>query len=74
MWQTIFSLICSAGYCDYYATAFIVMARSLGIPARTGNRLCGWQLGLFTDAVDNHRSAGAFVARSLLSTIWLDPL
>lgn len=32
------------GYCDYYATAFIVMARSLGIPARmaTGYAVGSW--------------------------------
>jgi transglutaminase-like putative cysteine protease len=32
------------GYCDYYATAFVVMARSLGIPARfaTGYASGSW--------------------------------
>ncbi|MFN8445821.1 MAG: transglutaminase-like domain-containing protein [Caldilineaceae bacterium] len=32
------------GYCDYYATAFVVMARSLGIPARiaTGYSVGYW--------------------------------
>ncbi len=25
-----------AGYCDYYATAFVVMARAVGLPARLG--------------------------------------
>ncbi len=55
------------GYCDYYATAFVVLARLAGLPARfvTGFAPGNW-LPTEQQWVD-HRSRGAFLAGGLLS-------
>lgn len=41
-----------AGYCDYYASAFVVMARTLGIPARLA---AGYAQGTYASEVDAYR-------------------
>lgn len=38
------------GYCDYYATAFVVMARAVGIPARLASGYVGGQYDFGTGA------------------------
>jgi transglutaminase-like putative cysteine protease len=49
------------GYCEYYASAFIVMARSLGIPARMVT-------GFFP--ADRDRDAGGFLYRERNAHAW----
>jgi len=49
------------GYCDYYATAFVVMARAVGIPARLASGYVG-------GAYDY--DAGAYVVRDLNGHSW----
>ncbi|MCS6843975.1 MAG: DUF3488 and transglutaminase-like domain-containing protein [Caldilineales bacterium] len=41
-----------AGYCDYYASALAIMARSLGIPARVA---AGYAQGTYSAEVDAYR-------------------
>lgn len=41
-----------AGYCDYYASALVVMARSLGIPARIA---AGYSLGDYDPEIEAYR-------------------
>lgn len=41
-----------AGYCDYYASAFAVMARSVGIPARIA---AGYSLGAYDPEIKAYR-------------------
>ena len=49
------------GYCEYYASAFIVMARSLGLPARMAT-------GFFP--VERDPAAGGFLYRELNAHAW----
>jgi transglutaminase-like putative cysteine protease len=44
------------GYCDYYSTAFVVMARSVGLPARW---VKGYTSGVDPAQIDSARYAGA---------------
>ncbi|WP_164472621.1 transglutaminaseTgpA domain-containing protein [Cohnella candidum] len=46
------------GYCDYYSTAFVVMARSLGIPTRW---VKGYASGVDPTKVDTMRFGGVLV-------------
>ncbi|MBS1251677.1 MAG: Protein-glutamine gamma-glutamyltransferase [Anaerolineales bacterium] len=41
-----------AGYCDYYASSLVVMARSLGIPARVA---AGYSLGEYDSEIEAYR-------------------
>lgn len=50
-----------AGYCDYYASALVVMARTLGIPARIA---AGYSLG------DYDREIGAYRQREYDAHSW----
>jgi transglutaminase-like putative cysteine protease len=43
------------GYCDYYASAFVVMARSLGVPARL---VIGYAPGSYDPATRRYRVTG----------------
>jgi len=49
------------GYCDYYATAFVVMARAAGIPARLASGYVGGQYDF---------SSGAYLVRQLNGHSW----
>ena len=49
------------GYCDYYATAFVVMARAVGIPARLASGYVGGQYD---------PSSGAYLVRQKNSHSW----
>jgi transglutaminase-like putative cysteine protease len=49
------------GYCDYYATAFVVMARTVGIPARLASGYVG---GTYDQA------AGAYLVREYDGHSW----
>ena len=40
------------GYCDYYASAFVVLARAVGIPARIA---AGYSLGDYEPAIEAYR-------------------
>jgi transglutaminase-like putative cysteine protease len=46
------------GYCDYYSTAFVVMARSVGIPARW---VKGYASGFDPSLVERGRFAGGLI-------------
>lgn len=47
-----FLFVEQAGYCDYYASALVVMARSLGIPARIA---AGYSLGDYEPEIGAYR-------------------
>lgn len=51
-WADFFLFDLKQGYCDYYATAFVVMARSVGIPARIA---AGYSRGTFESSVGAYR-------------------
>ena len=51
------------GYCDYYASAMVVMARAAGLPARL---VLGYSEGMYDQA------AGHFVVRSANSHAWVE--
>ncbi len=51
------------GYCDYYASAMVVMARSIGLPARL---VSGFASGLFDD------SEGTFTVRASDAHAWVE--
>jgi len=40
------------GYCDYYSSAFVILARSVGIPARLA---AGYSTGTYVAAADTYR-------------------
>ncbi|MDY6877852.1 MAG: transglutaminaseTgpA domain-containing protein [Chloroflexota bacterium] len=49
------------GYCDYYATTFVVMARAVGIPARLASGYTGGQYDF---------ASGSYVVRQLNGHSW----
>jgi len=49
------------GYCDYYATTFVVMARAVGIPARLASGYTGGQYSF---------SSGAYLVRQRNAHSW----
>ncbi len=51
-WADYFLFDLKQGYCDYYATAFVVMARSVGIPARMA---AGYSAGAYDASVGAYR-------------------
>ncbi len=51
------------GYCDYYATSMIVLARAAGLPARL---VIGYSTGEYD------RASGAYVVRELHAPSWVE--
>ncbi|TJY43492.1 DUF4129 domain-containing protein [Cohnella pontilimi] len=66
------------GYCDYYSTAFVVMARSVGLPARwvkgyaSGYDPALVERGRFAGELINPDGAGTFTVRNADAHSWAE--